>query len=249
MVKPSSGWPNGQPSTNVSPSVPEQLKQEKQLKTQRRTFCEKLSASASMSVADRDALSELIRVQLRLDERATERENLMRRDIEELNQKTSQQEARLKDLEEYKREAQTNFKDVDQCLSLVLPRDLLKRLGRWKHALVPINMNKPNGKKALLAVQPLDNGDVDTVLDRLASDGDYEAHGGGSIFSQMKFVEAHPEYVQSLRSFLVSEDDLSVFWLISIELYKCKLFFPVFIQYSINLLLHSVVSRSPKTCR
>ena len=205
-----------------------------------------------MSVVDRDALSELIRLQLRLDERATERENLMRRDIEELRreaQKTSQLEARLKDLEEYKREAQTNFKDVDQCLSLVLPRDLLKRLGRWKHALVPINMNKPNGKKALLAVQQLDKCDVDTVLDGLVSDGDYEAHGGGSIFSQMKFVEAHPEYVQSLRSLLVSEDDLSVFWLISIELYKCKLFMPVSTQYSINLLLNSVISRSPKTCR
>lgn len=217
MAKPFSGWPTGQP-TNYS------SKQHRCTILKREI--EELQKKKDHSVAElsdmvTQAIAEYLKIQKELDRKnhglyqnvEKEQQNLgsdMRvlqeshHNLEKNHQNLRESHQNLEESHQTLREShqtlRESYQNLSKTVSLILSRDFIKRLVNWRHKLVEV----VEGQSVLIAFEK--RIDTDDTLRKVVEDGDYEAHGGGSILEKTKLIQDHPEWTGQLLSFLDSDD-------------------------------------------
>ena len=228
-VMPSSGWLKYQPPN--PPTIQQQrtdLADEiKELKMKR--------DGCMMPTQAFEEFKEYFKFQAELDKKNHELTQNIQTDLQKLEGSYGELHENYRELHESHRklgeshrELGEKVQDLEKTMSLILPRDFMKRLVDWDHRLVEV----AEGHSVLIAIGKRKDRDLNLLKD--AKDGDYEAHGGGSIPDKINYIQKHPQWTQRMLPSLDSDDQTCVgvkfqksLCFISLTDYMCKSFYAI----------------------
>ena len=260
MAKPSSGWPQGQPFNSSSSTHPTSHALEQQCTELEKKIQELMkkrdSCIPKSSEMTTQAIAEYLKIQAELDQKNHELFRTFREDRRAVRTDLQAVQTDLQTLRKSHQNLEESHQDLSKIVSLILPRDFIKRIVGWKHQLVEV----VKGRSVWIAIER--RKDSNDVLRKVAEDGDYEAHGGGSVLDKTSFFQEHPEWTSHLLSYLDANDQSrpsesfqETLCFISLKDYNGKLFFAISIWDICDSPLHSDAFRPswagrsvPQTC-